>query len=182
MYIAEKLRKENIAEYLIYMWQVEDLMRAFNLDIDRVSEAYLVRFGELTQEQRAELTQWYADIIQMMRGEKIQGGGHLQICRNVIINLADLHGRLMESQKFPYYHAAYHKALPLIVEFRSRQQTDSEHHELESCFELLYGVMLLKMQGREVSVDTQRAVETVSAFLGMLSDYYHKDRQQALEF
>ena len=163
------------------MWQVEDLMRAFDLDIDRVSEAYLVRFGELTQEQRAELTQWYADIIQMMRGEKIMQSGHLQICRNVIINLADLHGRLMASHKFPYYHAAYHKALPLIVEFRSRQQTDSEHHELESCFELLYGVMLLKMQGREVSADTQRAVETISAFLGMLSDYYQKERADQLE-
>ncbi|MCH5178562.1 MAG: DUF4924 family protein [Prevotellaceae bacterium] len=181
MYIAQKLRQENIAEYLIYMWQVEDLMRAFDLDIDRVSEAYLVRFGELTQEQRAELTQWYADIIQMMRGEKIMQSGHLQICRNVIINLADLHGRLMASHKFPYYHAAYHKALPLIVEFRSRQQTDSEHHELESCFELLYGVMLLKMQGREVSADTQRAVETISAFLGMLSDYYQKERADQLE-
>lgn len=182
MYIAQKLRQENIAEYLIYMWQVEDLMRAFDLDIDRVSSAYLTRFGELDAESRENLCRWYADIIQMMRGEKIMQRGHLQICRNVIINLADLHGRLMASHKYPYYHAAYHKALPLIVEFRSRQKVEEEHSELESCFELLYGVMLLKMQGREVSADTQRAVETVSAFLGMLSDYYHKDRQQALEF
>ena len=182
MYIAQKLRNENIAEYLLYMWQVEDLMRAFGLDIDRVCEGYLVRFGDLNAEQRSELTQWYDDIISMMRGEKITESGHLQICRNVIINLAELHGRLMGSQKFPYYHAAYHKALPLIVEFRSRQQTEDGHPELESCFELFYGVMLLKMRGRDISADTRQAVETISTFLGMLSDYYQKDRQQALEF
>ncbi|MBR2242341.1 MAG: DUF4924 family protein, partial [Prevotella sp.] len=28
MYIAKELRKKNIAEYLLYMWQVEDLLRA----------------------------------------------------------------------------------------------------------------------------------------------------------
>ena len=25
MYIAQELRKKNIAEYILYMWQVEDL-------------------------------------------------------------------------------------------------------------------------------------------------------------
>ena len=28
MIIAQKKRKENIAEYLLYMWQIEDLIRA----------------------------------------------------------------------------------------------------------------------------------------------------------
>ena len=67
------------------------------------------------------------------------------------------------------------------MEFRSRQKVEEEHSELESCFELLYGVMLLKMQGCEVSADTQRAVETISTFLGMLSDYYQKERADQLE-
>ena len=36
MIIAQQKRKENIAEYLLYLWQVEDLLRACHLDIDTV--------------------------------------------------------------------------------------------------------------------------------------------------
>ena len=176
MFVAEKLRAKNIAEYLLYMWQVEDLIRAFSLDIDKLEMGYLSRFDSLDAKQQKDLRQWYADIIEMMRSEGVAEKGHLQICRNVLINLSDLHDRLMVSQKYPYYHAAYHKALPLIVELRAK------HTELESCFECLYGVMLLKMQGRELSNDTAKAVETISTFLGSLSDYYIKDRMEPLEF
>ncbi|MDE7144362.1 MAG: DUF4924 family protein, partial [Muribaculaceae bacterium] len=35
MIIASEKRKNNIAEYLLYMWQIEDIIRANNLDIDR---------------------------------------------------------------------------------------------------------------------------------------------------
>ena len=38
MFIAKKLKKENICEYLLYMWQVEDLIRAFGLNIDLLNE------------------------------------------------------------------------------------------------------------------------------------------------
>ena len=182
MFVAEKLRAKNIAEYLLYMWQVEDLVRAFGLDIDKLEMGYLSRFDSLDAKQQKDLRQWYADIIEMMRSEGVAEKGHLQICRNVLINLTDLHDRLMVSQKYPYYHAAYHKALPLIVELRAKQDKGKEHTELESCFECLYGVMLLKMQGRELSNDTAKAVETISTFLGSLSDYYIKDRMEPMEF
>lgn len=182
MFVAQKLRAENIAEYLLYMWQVEDLIRAFSLDIDKLYDSYLSRFDNLSAEQQQELRHWYADTIEMMRSEGVVTKGHMQICHNVIINLTDLHQRLMASQKYPYYHAAYHKVLPLIVELRAKQDKADEHPELETCFELLYGVMLLKMQGRKVSTDTAKAVETVSAFLGSLSDYYKKEQEGLLEF
>ena len=36
MIVAKQKRKENIAEYLLYMWQVEDLIRANQFDIDSI--------------------------------------------------------------------------------------------------------------------------------------------------
>ena len=39
MIIAQQKRRENIAEYLLYLWQVEDLLRACHLDIDTVDIA-----------------------------------------------------------------------------------------------------------------------------------------------
>ena len=39
MIIASQKKKENIAEYLLYMWQIEDIIRAYGLDIDQI-QAY----------------------------------------------------------------------------------------------------------------------------------------------
>ena len=36
MFTAEQLRKQNIAEYLLYMWQIEDLIRANDCDIEKI--------------------------------------------------------------------------------------------------------------------------------------------------
>lgn len=43
MIIASQKRKENIAEYLLYMWQIEDIIRAYKLDIDTIDEQDLSR-------------------------------------------------------------------------------------------------------------------------------------------
>ena len=44
MIIAEKLSKTNRAEYLLYLWQVEDLLRAYDCDAERIGKEYLSRF------------------------------------------------------------------------------------------------------------------------------------------
>ena len=36
MFVAQEKRKANIAEYIIYMWQVEDMIRALKLDMTRI--------------------------------------------------------------------------------------------------------------------------------------------------
>ena len=36
MIIASKKRKENIAEYILYMWQIEDMIRANDFDISKI--------------------------------------------------------------------------------------------------------------------------------------------------
>ena len=36
MIIAQQKRNENIAEYLLYMWQIEDILRAYHLDINLI--------------------------------------------------------------------------------------------------------------------------------------------------
>ena len=42
MIIAEQLRNSNRAEYLLYMWQVEDLIRAYDCDIEHKSDTTVV--------------------------------------------------------------------------------------------------------------------------------------------
>lgn len=180
MYIARQLKEKNIAEYLLYMWQVEDLIRANHLDLDELKTNYISKFNPDPQQEK-EMTEWYANLIEMMRSEQVQEKGHLQINKNTIILLTDLHLQLLNSPKFPFYSAAYYKALPYIVEIRARNN-NRDLPELESCFEILYGVMLLKVQKKAVSADTQKAVADISKMLGMLSDYYIQDKQGTLKF
>ena len=177
MKIAQALKEKNIAEYLLYMWQVEDLIRANGCDIDRLKANVISRFPE---EERPALEEWYANLCDMMRAEGVAERGHLQINRNVILNLTELHGALLASTRYPLYNAAYFKALPFIVELRQRNGHKDEP-ELETCFEALYGVLLLRLQKKEVSAGTAKAIEAISGFLSMLANYYDKDKKGELK-
>lgn len=178
MYISKKLKEQSISEYLLYMWQVEDLIRANECNIDQLGQTVVAAYN-LPEEQRAELTEWYANLIEMMRLEGVKQSGHLQINNNVIITLTDLHFRLMHSQKFPFYQAAYYKALPFIVELRAKG--GQEKPELENCFDALYGIWMLRLKHQEVSKETSTAMADIVRFIGLLSDYYNKERAGELD-
>ena len=179
MLIAQQKRKENIAEYLLYLWQVEDMLRACDLDMDRVEAALVSRY-DVDDAKRHEIRDWYENLVMMMRAEHLRDGGHLQICKNVLIRLNDLHSQLLhESDRFAQYSAAFYSALPFIVELRAKAG-DAAAPELETCFNLLYGVMMLRLQGKSVSESTQKAVTTVSYFIGMLAAYFKKDEEKPL--
>ena len=179
MYISKQLKEDNIAEYLLYMWQVEDLIRANGCDIDRIEQAVIAQY-RLPDEDKRQLRQWYEELVGMMRDEGVTEQGHLQINKNIILLLTDLHVALLRSSRFPFYSAAYYKALPYIVDLR-RGSGGKEEGELETCFEALYGVMLLKLQKKPISADTGKAIEAISGFLSMLANYYGKDRKGELD-
>lgn len=179
MFISQKLRKTNIAEYILYMWQVEDIIRAYNCDLTRIRKEYISRF-ELNEEQKEEMTDWYGNLIRMIREEGKTAGGHIQINKIVVQQMTELHEMLLQSPKFPFYSSEYYKVLPFIVELRSKG--DKETGEIETCLNALYGVMLLRIQKKEISKSTENAVKEITTFLGMLSDYYKKDKEEGLKF
>ena len=105
--------------------------------------------------------------------------------------LIELHNQLLESPKFPFYTTAYYKVLPFIVELRNRgsrsadgrlSDKDKETNEIETCFNSLYGVMMLRLQKKEITPNTEHAVKEISTFIGMLADYYKKDKEEGLKF
>ena len=115
MVTASQKKKENIAEYLLYMWQIEDLIRAFGLDIDKIRENIVDKHESLSEAERKDMTEWYESLIDMMRREGVVEKGHLQLNKNVIIALDDLNARLVKDPKYARYAAEYYKVLPLIV-------------------------------------------------------------------
>ena len=110
MFISQQLRKENIAEYVLYMWQVEDIIRAYGCNLSLLRKEYISRF-DYTEEQREEMT-----------------------------------------------------------------------GEIETCLNALYGTMLLRLQHKDITPNTANAVKEITTFLGMLSDYYKKDKEEGINF
>lgn len=178
MYIASQKHKENIAEYLIYMWQIEDIIRANNLDIDKIKANVIDRF-QLDEAQKKEMTEWYESLIDMMRSENIEKHGHLQLNKNVIIQLTDLHVALLKDPRFPEYTAEFYKTLPYIVELRAKSG-ETPSGEIETCFNALYGVLMLRLQGKNISAETQNAISQISKFMALLSRNYHLDCENKL--
>ena len=158
MIIARQKRKENIAEYLLYMWQVEDLIRANKFDMDSINRTVIAHYDQ-PEEVKKEIAQWYEELIEMMRSEGVMEKGHIQLNKNVIITLTDLHLRLLKSPKEMVYSAAYYKTLPYIV----------------------YGYLLLRMQGKEVSAETLEGIKQISSFLALLAEKYREDMKGELK-
>ena len=179
MYIAKQLREKSIAEYILYMWQIEDLIRAYDCSLQRIRHEYIDKF-DYTAEQKEEMLDWYGNLVRMMNQEGKRERGHLQINAIIVKDLMDLHNQLMQSTKFPFYNTAYYKVLPFIVELRNKG--DKEVNEIETCLDALYGVMLLRLKQKEITPDTMTAIKEISTFVGMLADYYQKDKREGLVF
>jgi hypothetical protein len=149
---------------------VEDIIRAYGLDVDRICKEYLPKF-QYTEEQIAEQRDWYAGLIRMMQEEGVKENGHVQVVKNTLLLMADRHRELLADPKQPFYSAAYYKALPYIVELRSKGR-NKEKDEIENCVDALYGATVLKMQGRELSDETKLALQPITHLLEMLGKLY----------
>ncbi|MDU1891627.1 MAG: DUF4924 family protein [Dysgonomonas sp.] len=173
MLIAKQLKNENIGEYLIYMWQVEDLIRANDFNIDQIDQYIISKFDQ-PENIKLEIREWYENLIDMMRREGISEKGHLIINRNVISELTDLHLRLLKSPEESEYSSLYYKTLPFIVELRAKS-SDKDVAEIETCFSALYGYLMMRLQKKEISGETQAAISQISSFLRVLSQKYKEE-------
>lgn len=180
MFIAKELRKKSIAEYLLYMWQIEDIIRAMGCSLPLIRKAYISKFTDYTDEQKEDEIDWFGNLVRMMNEEGKRDQGHLNINDIIVRDLVDLHQRLLQSNRFPIYNAEYYKVLPFIVELRGKG--DKNISEIETCLDALYGIMMLRMQKKEISPETEHAIKEISTFVGMLSDYYLKNETEGLDF
>lgn len=178
MIVASKKRKENIAEYLLYMWQIEDLIRANGLDIDIIRTNIIDKFN-LDETQRREMTEWYESLIDMMRREGVTEHGHLQMNKNILNQLVQLHQALLKDPAFPEYTAEFYRTLPYIVELRGKAG-DNQVGEIETCFTALYGMLMMRLQQKETSEATRNAIAQISRFIALLSKDFHLDEEDKL--
>ncbi|MFV0391535.1 MAG: DUF4924 family protein [Paludibacteraceae bacterium] len=170
MFIAQQLKKQNIVEYLLYMWQIEDLIRALGLDMEKIKQQIIEPY-KLSDEDKTKLYEWYESLIDMMCAENAQVSGHIQLNKNVIIQLDDFHHEMLKSGQDAIYTAKFHKVLPALAQLRQKQ-SDDEISDIELGFNFLYGIMTLRMNKKEISPDTLNVQADVTDFLTTLNRDY----------
>ena len=173
MDIAQQKRKENIAEYILYLWQIEDLLRALQFSPEAIYST-LVQPRKLDTSHEQILLAWYMDIAGLLVQEQKEQSGHLNHTLHLISDLHDLHLRLMQQQEVgESYRQRYSQLVPHLSALRSRLGKESDMSDTELCFRALYAAMLyrIKGEGEKAVADT---LEVVSPFVALLADYYHK--------
>lgn len=171
MLIAREKKKSNIAEYILYMWQVEDMLRALGLNMDSVNEAVISRFP-VDAETAKEMYNWYDNIIAMMRQEKVEQKGHIQVLKNEVNELAELHYFLLYKGNDMRYRQIVTMAAGNLVDFRAKSEAAEEMTDVELALNALYGHLMLKLQKKEVNPQTQQAMESFSRMIGYLAAKY----------
>jgi len=107
----------------------------------------------------------------MMRQENIQESGHLQLNRNVIIELEEFHTLLLKSGEVPAYNAKFFHILPFINQLRMKAEAGIS--DIELCFNFMYGIMALRMKKAEISPETQISQTEISKFLVLLAKNFN---------
>lgn len=148
-----KSKKDNIAEYILYLWQMEDYLRAFP--------------------QNAEATPELHDLNEMMHREGIMEGGHLALANNALAELIDLHTTLLNEDAM--YRAAIIRLQPSLNLLKAKTDRPTMS-DIEACLVLLYQIMMLRLQKKEITPETASVQQQATQVLTFLSRTYHDDQ------
>ena len=172
MIIAELKKKENIVEYILYMRQLADIMRANKMDIHRIDELLVSKF-EVSEKEKLKIHNWYQDLINKMHNENIVAGGDLKEIKDLIAVLNKIHLTLLDDKEEYRHHELYTWAKPNIDEYKKLSRSNSDN-EIEICIDAMYALLLLKLQHKSVSEETAQAMQTFGSLLANLADVYKK--------
>ena len=173
MDIAQSKRKENIAEYILYLWQLEYLLRALQFSPEAIY-SQLVAPRELPDDRKLVFLQWYMEIADLLRKEGKEQSGHLDHTLHLIGDLHNLHLQLLRNPVGEHYRATFARLEPELPKLRAMLRND-EMSDTEIEFRALYAAMLYRIKGdakRDSAIgDT---IELVSPAIGELAAMYGK--------
>lgn len=173
MYIAKQKRKENIAEYVLYIWQLEDLFRALHFDNNQIYMTLVDPQTNLTPEQKEQTLFWYIDLINLMKSEGKEQTGHIEHTLHLIDDLNDLHLQLLKLPAGKAYATRYTTVAPDIAKLRT-QIGAKNISDIELCFKALYSVVLLRLKsGDNDNQHTIDVVEVISPLVAHLVSIFH---------
>jgi hypothetical protein len=179
MIIAREKRRTNIVEYILYMYQVEDTIRACEFNMDLIEQRVIAQF-QVTEKVKQDIRNWYSDLMVIMYQEGVKDTGHISMLTSLSNDLYSLHYKLIHEIQDNKYLEQYAWAMPNIRAFESRIGKTPKH-EIDTCLTAMYALLLLRLQKKKVSRETMEAMQTFSNLLALLGNWYRKMEEGKLE-
>ena len=173
MFIAKQKRKENIAEYILYLWQIEDLLRALEFDDGKIRSA-LIDPLTIEEKKKQDTFFWYAGIANILKEEKKETVGHTRHSLHLINELNYVHLYLLKKDK--KYSNIYNVAKSDIEDFADKSGKRPSN-EVETCFDALYSKLLMRMKGMTIFDETSSAFDRITHMIAYLSAKFKRFEQ-----
>ncbi|MBR2866837.1 MAG: DUF4924 family protein [Alistipes sp.] len=179
MIVALQKRRENIAEYILYLWQVEDLLRALQFSPEAIYATLVAKTEGTDEQQKENIFNWYMQIVELLRKEGKAEKGHIEHTLHLIADLHNLHLQLMKLPVGEHYRQTY---APLAAELpRLRTLLDNDDiSDTELCFRALYAALLYRIKGggEQAIADT---LAVISPAIGELAALHGKVERGELD-
>ncbi|MCZ8133911.1 MAG: DUF4924 family protein [Algoriphagus sp.] len=170
--VAEKKKSQNIGEYLIYLYQMEDLIRSFQGNMEEIRQ-YVIAHYPVTEAEKELTTEWFEGLLGKMKSEEILEKGHLRELNYLVEQLLQLHYRLLKTDKS--YFETYHQAKPFILESILAANGENPGNEIQICLNGIYGLLLCRLLGKKVSDEQLKAAEAFGEVLSLLNIAYQQE-------
>ena len=173
MDIAQSKRKENIAVYILYLWQIEDLLRALQFSPEAIY-SQLVAPRQIEEEQKHVYLLWYMDIVNLLKKEDKEESGHLEHTLHLIGDMHNLHLQLMQNPVGEHYRTTFARLAPQLPMLRTLVKKE-DVCDTEICFRALYAAMLYRIKGDKKRAEAiNDTIELVSPVVAELAAMYGK--------
>lgn len=173
MDIAQAKRKENIAEYILYLWQLEDLLRALQFSPEAIYSQLIEPRKELPEAQKHHFLLWYMDIANLLREEEKEEKGHLEHTLHLIADLHNLHLQLLKLPVGEHYRATFARLEAHLASLRDVMGNPGIS-DTELCFRALYAVILYRIKGEGGKSVVNDTIEYISPVIAELADTYRR--------
>ena len=180
MKIAKSKIEENIAEYILYMYQIEDTLRAFELNIDRIMN-HVVKPLINDENDLILYRKWYTDLINKMKEQKIEQKGHFIELNELIVEISYLHNTLLTIANDQKYKNIVENSNPFVEEFKNKSNL-ADRNTIEVLLHAMYMKLLLKLSKKSISNESEEAFDAMRIQLAYLVAAYHKMKKGNLDF
>ena len=164
------IKKENISEYIIQLYRKEDLVRAFEFDLEKIG-SHMINHLPISNIEKLTEVNYYEDLIQKMQDQGIEKEGHLQEAKQLVNALETLSNDLIKSDS--QYAEIYEDAKAAInenIELSGGVITS----DLQICLNGIYGFLLLRLNGKKLEENDQNKIEKFGNILSYLSMKYQE--------
>ncbi len=162
MDIARRLRRDNIAEYILYLWQLEDLFRSLQFSPEAIYTKFVAPRSDLAPAEQQALHSWYVEYCELLDKEGKRAAGHSEHTLHLISDLEDMHRRLLTLPVGARYRTLFTALEEVLPDLRSvAGESASQMGDIELCFRALYGAVLYRLKGQS----GRGAVEDTLAYI-----------------